>query len=115
MRLPQLVVLWLTIFVSVFIAEALLGPRVQSDRWLDAAVFAAVLALLNTLVRPVLLLITCPIRLLTFGLFTLIINGFLFWLATVIYPGVRVADFLSAVLAALIVSLVGAVMNALLR
>jgi putative membrane protein len=72
-----------------------------------ALVFALILGLLNAFLRPILLLLTLPLNLLTLGLFTLVVNAIVFWLATVIQGGgVLVADFGAAFLGALLVSLV---------
>ena len=70
-------------------------------------VFALILGLLNAFLRHILLLLTLPLNLLTLGLFTLVVNAIVFWLATVIQgSGVQVADFGAAFLGALIVSVV---------
>ena len=70
-------------------------------------VFALILGVLNAFLRPVLLLLTLPLNLLTLGLFTLVVNAIVFWLAAVIQGGgVQVADFGAAFLGALVVSVV---------
>ena len=80
------------------------GIHVQS-LW-AAVVFALVLGVLNAFVRPILLLLTLPLNLLTLGLFTFVVNAIVFWLATMIQGGVQVADFGAALLGSLIVSVV---------
>jgi len=70
-------------------------------------VFAVILGVLNAFLRPILLLLTLPLNLLTLGLFTLVVNAIVFWLASVVQGGgVQVADFGAAFLGALIVSVV---------
>jgi putative membrane protein len=70
-------------------------------------VFAVILGVLNAFLRPILLLLTLPLNLLTLGLFTLVVNAVVFWLASVVQGGgVQVADFGAAFLGALIVSVV---------
>ena len=69
-------------------------------------VFAVILGVLNAFLRPILLLLTLPLNLLTLGLFTLVVNAIVFWLASVLQGGVQVADFGAAFIAALWVSLV---------
>jgi len=70
-------------------------------------VFAVILGVLNAFLRPILLLLTLPLNLLTLGLFTLVVNAIMFWLASVVQGGgVQVADFGAAFLGALIVSVV---------
>lgn len=68
--------------------------------------FAVILGVLNAFLRPILLLLTLPLNLLTLGLFTLVVNAIVFWLASLIQGGVQVADFGAAFLGALLVSVV---------
>jgi putative membrane protein len=79
---------------------------VEVTSWQALAVAAIVLGLLNALVRPILVLLTLPITVLTLGLFYLIVNGFTFLLASKLVPGFDVSGFWWAVLGALVVSLV---------
>ena len=81
---------------------------INSDQPLvTALVFAVILGVLNAFLRPILLLLTLPLNLLTLGLFTLVVNALVFWLASVIQGGgVQVADFGAAFLGALLVSVV---------
>lgn len=69
-------------------------------------VFAVILGVLNAFLRPILLLLTLPLNLLTLGLFTLVVNAIVFWLASLVESGVQVADFGAAFLGALLVSIV---------
>jgi putative membrane protein len=70
-------------------------------------VFAVILGVLNAFLRPILLLLTLPLNLLTLGMFTLVVNAIVFWLASVLQGGgVQVADFGAAFLGALLVSVV---------
>lgn len=69
-------------------------------------VFAVILGVLNAFLRPILLLLTLPLNLLTLGLFTLVVNAIVFWFASLIQGGVQVADFGAAFLGALLVSVV---------
>lgn len=75
---------------------------------------AAVLGLLNLLVKPFLVLITLPVNLLSLGLFTLVINGLVLWLVAVLVPAFFIAGFWTAVWAALCFSVFTLVLNALL-
>jgi putative membrane protein len=83
-----------------------LGAGVQVRDFGAALVFALVLGILNAFVRPILLLLTLPLTLLTLGLFTLVVNAIVFWLAAQFPVGVTVRDFTSAFIGALIVSIV---------
>ena len=70
-----LIIRWLSIFIAVLIAAALLPVFTQPLTLGQAAIFAAILALLNIFIKPIIALVTCPINILTLGLFTLIINA----------------------------------------
>lgn len=78
-----------------------------------ALLAALALALLNTLIRPVLIVLTLPINLLTLGLFTFVVNGFLFWLASRLLEGFRVDGFWWAVLGAIAYSVVSSLIGRL--
>lgn len=116
--LRTLLVRWAVIVIAVFlIAWGLpqLGlmrePIISYDDWVTLAIFAAVLALLNTFIRPLVGLLALPINCLTFGLFSIIINAAMFALADALVEGFHVADFWAALLGAAAVSVVGAVAN----
>ena len=93
---------------------AYLFPGVQVQDWQAAAVAALVLGLVNMLVKPVLVLLTLPITILTFGLFLLVINALLFWGVGSVVPGVHVNGFWAAVLGALLYSLITWALSAIL-
>lgn len=79
---------------------------VQVASFGTALVVALVLGLLNILIRPVLLVLTLPINILTLGLFTFVINGLLFWVVSRLVDGFTVASFGWAIVAAIVYSLV---------
>jgi len=78
-----------------------------------ALIAALVLGLLNAVVRPVLVVLTLPITVLTLGIFLLVINGFTFWLASML-SGFHVDSFLWALIAALVYSIATTVISSLL-
>jgi putative membrane protein len=80
-----------------------------------ALVFALILGLLNAFLRPVILLLTLPLTILTLGLFTLVVNAIVFWLAAQLQRGVVVEGFGGAFVGALIVSVVSFVSSRALR
>ena len=102
---------------AVLLASRLLGPENLVVRSFEQAlVFALVLGVLNAFVRPVLLLISLPLTLLTLGLFTLVVNAVVFYLATLTPVGVEVpGGFSAAFLSALIVTAVSYVASRFLR
>ena len=72
---------------------AYLLPGVRVDDFFAALVAAVVIGLINTFLRPVFILLTLPINILTLGLFTLVINALLIMLASSLAPGFQVANF----------------------
>lgn len=102
----QRFILRLLITALAVLLASYLTPLVQVDNFTAALVFALVLGVLNAFLRPILLLLTLPLTIITLGLFTLVINGIVFWLATQLPVGVRVENIGGAILGALIVSVV---------
>jgi putative membrane protein len=79
-----------------------------------ALVAALLLGLVNTLVRPVLLLLTLPVTVLSLGLFIFVINGFMFWLVAKVVEGFHVDSFGSAIIGALLYSVISWALSTLL-
>ena len=79
-----------------------------------AFIAALVLGLVNTLIRPVLVLLTLPVTFLSLGLFILVINGLLFWGVAQMVGGFHVAGFWSAMLAAILYSVISWALSTLL-
>ena len=117
----KLLLRWLITSLSLFAAAELVpGIHVGRDAWSAFAVMAIILGLVNAIVRPILKLLSCPLIILTLGLFTLVINGVTLWLASAIavdwfHVSFHVDGFLAAFLGALIVSIVSVVLTAILR
>jgi putative membrane protein len=93
------------------IFTAYLLPGISVDDFLTGIVIAALLALLNITIKPVLIFLTIPITLITLGLFLLVLNGFLVIIASMIVPGFTVDSFWWALLFSLILSLVNSLLG----
>ena len=91
--------------VAVLIAARIV-PGIRVKSFGSAVVFAFVLAVLNVILGKVLLVLALPVILVTLGLFLIVINGFLFWLADKAVKGVEVDGFGSAILGSLVTSLI---------
>jgi putative membrane protein len=117
----KLLIRWVIASLALFAAAWLVpGIHVDGNGWVVYAVMAIILGLVNAIVRPLLKLMTCPLILLTLGLFVLVINGITLWLASTIavnwfHVGFYVDGFWSGFLGALIVSVVTVVLSALVR
>ena len=105
---------WL-ISATTLMLVAYYMPGISVHSFYTALVAALVIGLLNALVRPVLLFFTLPINILTLGLFTFIVNGLMFWFASSIVKGFYVTGFWPAFWGAMIMWLVGWLVNDLLK
>ncbi len=105
---------WLVTAVAVLVAAQIVRG-VHYDNYAALAVTALVLGILNAILRPLLLVLTLPLNVLSFGILTLFINALLFWLAGNLVKGFVVERFFwSAFLGALIISIVSFFLNSLL-
>lgn len=87
---------------------------VSIDSFGTALIVAVVLGFVNTIVRPILLLLTLPVTLLTMGLFIFVINGLMFWAVANMIDGFHVAGFWAAVGGALLYSVISWTLSTLL-
>lgn len=112
-NLPRLLVKWLCLTGSVlFAAWAIEGIRV--DGILDAMLAAGVLGFLNLALRPLLLILTLPINVLTLGLFTLVVNAVILKTASLVVPGFVVKGFWAAVGGSLLISIANWVLHGIM-
>lgn len=90
-------------------------PGIMVDSPYIALIAAVILGLLNVLIRPLVILLTLPLTVLTFGLFALVVNGVFFWFVASFVDGFSVAGFWPAFWGALVMSLVSWATNQLMR
>jgi putative membrane protein len=105
------IVHWIVSAVAVLIAAYLI-PGVEVSL-LGAIVLAVVLALINIFVKPLIVILTLPLNIVTLGLFSLVINALLVMLADVIVPGFSVDGFWAAFFFAIVISLINALFGGL--
>jgi putative membrane protein len=101
----QLVVTWFLNALALFVLPYVI-PSIQVESYGTALVAALVLGFINTLIRPILVLLTLPVTLLTLGLFIFVINGLLFWFVGSFIRGFVVGGFWSGVFGAIVYSIV---------
>ena len=106
----KIVVRWLLLAAALLLV-AQLYPGVQVRSFGSAMIAALVLGLLNTLLRPILVLLTLPVTLLTLGLFLFVINALMFYFAASVLDGFHVAGFAAALIGSLLYSLCGMVID----
>ena len=109
----RLIVVWLINTVALILVAYLL-PGVSVSTFGAALVAALVLGLVNTVIRPLLVLLTLPVTILTLGLFIFVINGLLFWFVGSFIQGFQVAGFWWGVLGAIVYSLISWLLTALI-
>ena len=109
----RLLLVWLINAVAL-IAVSYVLPFVHVDSFVTALIAALVLGLINTLIRPLLVLLTLPVTILTLGLFIFVINGLMFWAVGYFVSGFRVDGFWAAVIGALVYSVISWLLSAIL-
>ena len=110
----NLLIAWLINTVAL-IAVAYLMPSIKVADFTTALIAALVLGLVNAVIRPVLVLLTLPVTLLTLGLFIFVINGLLFWFVGSFIKGFVVEGFWAGFFGAIIFSLISWALSALLK
>jgi putative membrane protein len=92
--------------VAILIITYLLPQAVTVDNWMAALAAAFLMGVINTFIRPLLVLLTLPLTVVTFGLFLLVINGLLLWLVSALVRGFYVNGFWGALIGATLISIV---------
>lgn len=109
----MLIVVWILNAVAL-LAVAYLVPGIVVASFGSAMIAALVLGLLNALVKPVLILLTLPITIVTLGLFLLVLNALVFWFAGSVLKGFQVEGFWWAVLGAILYSIISTFFSSLI-
>jgi putative membrane protein len=105
---------WLLLAAALLLV-AHLYPGVVVKSFTSALIAALVLGLLNTLLRPILVLLTLPVTVLSLGLFLFVINALMFWAAASLLDGLAVTGFAAALIGSLIYSLCGMVIDVVME
>ena len=95
---------WIGLALIIMFAGWII-PGIKIDNFTAAMIAAVVIALINTFIKPVLILLTLPINILTLGIFTLVINALLFMFAAYLVPGIEISGFWSALFGSLLISI----------
>ncbi len=104
--LIKLLIKWVA-FALIISFVAWIIPGITIENFWAAMIAAVVIALINAVIKPILIFLTLPINVLTLGVFTLVINAGLFMFAAYLVPGIEVSGFLSAFLGSLLLSILG--------
>src|ERR1044071_8449954 len=92
--------------LGLWAAETIV-PGVQIDGWGNLVVAALLLGIVNAVIRPIILILTLPLTVLTLGLFILVVNGISFYLVAWLVPGFAVSGLGAAVLGSIVVGITG--------
>jgi len=106
---------FLIVAVFVYILSKLLAPHVIINSFATAIIFSLVLALLNAFVKPIVIILTLPLTIITLGLFLLVINVIMILLAAKFVSGIKIDGFLWAFIFGLLLSIVSTVVHKLER
>ena len=110
----KLIAKWL-LLAAALLFVAYLYPGVEVKSFGSAMIAAFVIGLLNTVVRPILVLLTLPVTILTVGLFLFVINALMFWAAGSMLDGFNVTGFVASLIGSLIYSVLGIVIESALE
>ena len=100
--------------IAILLIAYLLPQVMLADGVLAALTAAFVLGLVNAVIRPVFILLTLPVTVLTLGIFLLVINGLLLWLVSAIVPGFHINGFFGAVVGSVLVSIVSGILTSVI-
>lgn len=112
--MTKILVRWL-LLAGALLLVAHLYPGVVVSSFTSALIAALVLGLMNTLLRPVLVLLTLPVTVLSLGLFLFVINALMFWAAASVLDGLAVNGFWAALVGSLIYSLCGMLIDVVME
>lgn len=101
----KLILHWILISVAVFVTSKIISGVVLDPIWVSLVV-GACLTLFNMFIKPVVNILTLPINALTLGIFSLVVNGALFWYLGTMIKGFEVKTFYAAFVGALLVSVI---------
>ncbi len=118
-RWTDLVTKWLINSLALMlVARVVRGIDIQGQGWqafLNVLAASALLGLVNALIRPILLVLTLPINILSLGLFTLVINGLLLLLVAALFPGFHISGFWAALWGSLLLSIISIFLNLIFK
>ena len=109
----KLLIGWLLNALAL-LGVAYLVPDIHVSSFMSALIAAAVIGLANMLIKPILLILTLPVTIITLGLFIFVINGILFWLAGYFLQGFDVKTITAGIIGAIVYSIISWILSAVL-
>jgi putative membrane protein len=114
--ITRFIIRWFVCGLGLWIAAGLLGDRIDYQSRLGVIVIAGlILALINSIIKPIVIILSLPAILFSLGLFMIVINGFMVFLVSYLYPQLEVTNFWAAMLAGMIIGLVNYLVTTILE
>jgi putative membrane protein len=114
--ITRFIVRWFVCSLGIWIAAGLLGDKLEYDERFTVIVVAGlILAVVNSILKPIVVLLSLPAILFSLGLFMIVINGLMVVVASWLYPALHVTNFMAAMLAGMIIGLVNYLVNTILE
>ena len=111
----RFVISWFVCSLGIWIASALLDQRINYSSKLSVIIISGlILAIVNTIIKPLIILLSLPFILFTLGLFIIVINGLMLTLVSAIYPSLQISGFGTALLAGMVIGLVNYLVSTIL-
>lgn len=112
----RFIIRWFVCSLGLWIAAGLLGSHISYGSKLSVIILAGlILAIINSILKPILIILSLPAILLTLGLFMVVVNGLTVFLASKLYPPLEVTNFGAAILAGMIIGLVNYLVTTILE
>ena len=108
----KLLIGWLLNALAL-LAVAYLLPDIHVSSFISALIAAAIIGLANILIKPILVILTLPVTIITLGLFIFVINGLLFWLAGYVLQGFDVKTITAGIIGAIVYSVISWILSAI--
>lgn len=111
----RFLVRWLVCSLGLWIAAALLGDNIDYESGSVIIISGLLLAIINVVIRPIVVILSLPAILFSLGLFMIVINGFMVFLVSKLYTPLNITDFWAAMLAGIVIGLVNYLVTAILE
>lgn len=113
--LTKFLIRWLVCSLGLWIAAGFLSGSISYDSVSAIIIAGLLLAVLNIIIKPILIIFTLPAIMLTLGLFMIVINGLMVWLASALYSSLHITSFWAAIFAGIVIGLVNYLVTAILE
>ncbi|MDZ7744752.1 MAG: phage holin family protein [Candidatus Saccharibacteria bacterium] len=113
--LSRLLMRWFVCSLGLWVAAGIFGGITYDSRLGVIVLAGLILALINAIIKPIVVILSLPAILFSLGLFMIVINGLMVWLVSALYPQLYVASFWAAILAGMVIGLVNYLVSAILE